>query len=517
MYNNKYVETFYIICRIIRKNQLNREKMTTVRKNQFEELIDAMMIEEVSGLDQDIRETLEGLDTDKKRMAILSILDKDRDMFMKIKGIVGDNSVTKAEHIKNVVAMLRDYVKVGEVEKKTLGEVMTPNFLVNDMLNTLPEEVWSNPDLKWLDPCSGVGVFACVIVERLMDGLKGVISGDEDRYKHIVENMLYVGELQPKNMFLFLCAFDPRDEYDMNIYTGSFLVEDFDNHSKNVWGIEKFDVIVQNPPYQEQKEGNIKTQPLWHLFVQKAFSLLINGGYHVAVHPTGWRNIDGRFKDTQMLLKNKQVEYLEIHSFKDGLKTFGAKIDYDFYCIKNVDNNGYLTTIKCVNGVVEQINISILEFIPSENIELVHSLVAKSGEETVNIFSDSSYHTQKTELMQKTQDETFNYPCVYMVKFGLNLVFWYSKLNKGVHFGVPKVIWGNGATDVLIDDKGQYGLTQFAYAIVDDVNNLENIKKALDNPKFVKDIMGYRDGLGDKYNRKIIATFRKDFWKEFLD
>jgi hypothetical protein len=491
--------------------------MTTIRKNQFEELIDAMMIEEVSGLDQDIRETLEGLDTDKKRMAILSILDKDRDMFMKIKGIVGDNSVTKAEHIKNVVAMLRDYVKVGEVEKKTLGEVMTPNFLVNDMLSTLPTEVWSNPDLKWLDPCSGVGVFACVIVERLMEGLKNVIPGDEDRYKHIIENMLYVGELQPKNMFLFLCAFDPRDEYDLNVYTGSFLVEDFDNHSKNAWGIEKFDIIVQNPPYQTNNEGEKKTHPIWDKFVKKAMSIVVEAGYMVAVHPDGWRAVDGRFKDTQVLLRGKQMQYLEIHNIKDGLKTFGAETTYDFYCIKNVVNSND-TKIKCIDNTIQIANISQMEFIPNGMFVEFQKLIAKYGDDKVDILhSYSSYETRK-EWMSREQIDEFKLPCVYMTRKDSSLALYFSNTKQKGHFGIPKVFWSNGRScSVLVDSSGQYGLTQFSYGIVDDVENLENIKKAMEHPNFLR-LMYYSCGnTGHKYHHKFISTFRKDFWKEFLD
>jgi hypothetical protein len=61
--------------------------------------------------------------------------------------------------------------------------------------------------------------------------------------------MIYAGELQPKNMFLYMCAVDPFDKYKLNVYTGSFLEKEFDNHMKNIWGVEKFDIIVGNPPY----------------------------------------------------------------------------------------------------------------------------------------------------------------------------------------------------------------------------------------------------------------------------
>ena len=66
-------------------------------------------------------------------------------------------------HIKDVVTMLREYVKVSKTKVKEFGEVMTPISLVEEMLDTLPYEVWTNPNLKWLDPCNGVGnvLFCC--------------------------------------------------------------------------------------------------------------------------------------------------------------------------------------------------------------------------------------------------------------------------------------------------------------------------------------------------------------------
>lgn len=493
--------------------------MTNNRKNQFEELIDAMMIDEVAGLDQDIRKTLENLPIDKKRMAILSILDKDRDMFMKIKKMVDGNCVTKAEHIKSLSELMRAYVRVGEVEKKTFGEVMTPQSLVNDMMDTLPADVWSNPSLKWLDPCSGVGIFSGVIVERLMEGLKEAIPSDEQRYKHIVENMIHVGELQPKNMFLFLAAFDPKDEYEMNVYTGSFLDGAFDEHAKNVWGVEKFDVIVQNPPYQTNNPGEKKTHPIWDKFVKKALELTVDGGYMVAVHPSGWRNVDGRFKDTQLLLRSKQIEYLEMHSQGDGVKTFGAKTDYDFYCIKNCSSDDiFLTKIKNQKGVFEYFNLKNLDFIPNGMFKEVLSLVAKPGEEKVEIlYSRSNYGTDK-DNMSREQTEEFKYPCTYTVmKKGPK--FYYSNTKEKGHFGISKFIWGNGEIDYIgsiVDKNGEFGLTQFTYGLVENPENLDEIKKVFDGVEFKKILNMCCIGKFS-VNEKIFATFRKDFWKEFLD
>jgi site-specific DNA-methyltransferase (adenine-specific) len=84
-----------------------------------------------------------------------------------------------------------------ENKKKKYGEVLTPQFLVNHMLDTLPEAVWSNPDLKWLDPCAGRnGIFPITVYDRLMDGLAEWEPDAYIRSNHIMNNMLYMVELQ---------------------------------------------------------------------------------------------------------------------------------------------------------------------------------------------------------------------------------------------------------------------------------------------------------------------------------
>lgn len=480
----------------------------------FEEIVDMMMLDY---FDESFKKKIQGLSNDKKRMMILALLDKERNLFMKAKALIPDNykKVPKLQHIKELILILREYVQVGEIEKKKHGEVMTPLDLVKDMIVTLPEEVWSNPNLKWLDCCNGTGPFLAMVVYKLMQGLKNWEPDEDKRYKHIMENMIYAGELQPKNMFLWITLMDPYNELNMNVYCGSFLDGGFDKHMKEVWGIEKFDIVIGNPPYQEVKDGNTKSQSLWNLFVIKVFSILKEGGYINYVHPGGWRNVDGMFKKVQLLLRDKEILVLKMHTFKEGLDNFKAKINYDYYCIRN-KKAGYKfkTRIICEDRTEVCLNLSDKEFIPGENIEEIYSLVAKEGEEKVTIINNSSYHHTK-DYMSREETDINKHPCVYMVSFKDVPNIHYSSINNKGHFGSPKVIWAAGSSGVIIDKEGKYAMTEFASGLVEEPENLDNVFKALKNEHFIKKIMLFKNGLGDKYNRKIIATFRKDFWKKF--
>jgi len=457
-----------------------------------------------------------------KRVAMLSLdmYNSDNAMWEKLKETINSNQVSKVTHLKDLIKSFRNYIKVADVERKRHGEIMSPiDELVLPMVNTVPDDFWENPDHKILDSSAGIGTFLIVCATKLMNGLKSWEPDSEKRFKHIVENMLYYGELQSRNAFLWLCAIDPQNDYKTNTYWGSYLDDKFDFHMKNVWKLDGFDLIIQNPPYQEQKPGFTKTQPLWHLFVQKSLKLVNEDKYMVMVHPGGWRNVAGVFKETQNLLKNRQMLYLKLHSFKKGQELFDAAITFDYYCVINKKNNAFLTKVLFEDDTKFDVDISKLEFIPNESFYEISKLIAKNGEERVALLGDSSYHTQHTEYMSKIQMGNCINPCIYTIKSPDNgniPTFWYSS-KKTKHFGIPKVVWASGASGVFVDKIGEYGLTQFAYAIIDDVDNLEGIKHALQSERFIRNIMGFKHSLGDKYNRKIIATFRKDFWKEFIN
>ena len=346
--------------------------------NYFEEVIDAMILDEIGGMNETFRQAISNLSKDRKRMTILSLLEKDIKLFNKIKALV-DKDINKMEHIKDVVLMLREYVKIADVEKKKYGEVMTPLDLVKEMLNTLPKEVWSNPNLKWLDPANGTGPYPIMVIYKLMNGLKDWEPDDEKRYKHIVENMIYVAELQPKNMFLYMCAVDPFDKYKLNVYTGSYLEKEFDYHMKNIWGIEKY-IIIGNPPYQELSTSDLKSSDqgrvkLWMKFVEKSLSMC---DMLLFITPNNWLSstchLNEIFK-SRLIMAQVDSNYLKDNYFKSVGSTFS------FYLLSNKktkeDNVYFLSGKNKMENDILSLNLFPTKDVTVESISIFEKVQRK--------------------------------------------------------------------------------------------------------------------------------------------
>ena len=270
------------------------------------------------------------------RGGVLSVLDTDRKLHTDYKKYYELNKKCNyGTYTDEIVSILREYVKVADTEVKEHGEVMTPITLVEEMLDILPKEVWSNKDLKWLDPCNGVGTFPSVVVQRLMKGLEEVIPNAKKRYRHIIEEMIYVCEIQAKNMYIFHCVFDKQDIYELNTFYGSFLTKEFDEHMKNVWGVDKFDIIIGNPPYNQ----NIDLK-----FLKKAYD---NSNIVLYVHPSVWV-IDNKMKNKTFLDCRSYVkDRIKSLTLFNGNGVFGISLFYP--CMITYITNQKTKTINVIN------------------------------------------------------------------------------------------------------------------------------------------------------------------------
>lgn len=78
-----------------------------------------------------------------------------------------------------------------KVRTKATGEVFTPRSLIREMLEKLPNEVWFDPNKRWLEPAAGDGNFLVEVKSRLMQAGHSEV--------HILENMLFSIELIDDN------------------------------------------------------------------------------------------------------------------------------------------------------------------------------------------------------------------------------------------------------------------------------------------------------------------------------
>jgi hypothetical protein len=298
-------------------------------------------------------------------------------------------------------------------ERKEKGEVFTPIKIVEDMLNELPKDVWTNPYLKWLDPAVGIGNFPVIAYLKLMEGLKQWQPDEEKRRKHILENMLYMVEVSEKSIFILNKVFcgktiDNKEGYDLNIFHGSFV------EGSNYADINKpdpvynpnfgFDVIMGNPPYNQGgvgKGGGV----FWKKFVDKSVDILNENGYLTMIHPTGWRKPAGERAsggDIWKEFRKYNLIYVNISDIK--IKHF-PKVDYYVLNKSNIQEDTHLVNVfenKSFDGYVNLYNLPFIpNFVNKEIISIFNRLFTKEGDK-FNIVYNQSFKPNKTDKEKTT-------------------------------------------------------------------------------------------------------------------
>jgi hypothetical protein len=247
---------------------------------------------------------------------------------------------------KELLELINDCLKPKEIEKKENGEVFTPMNLVNEMLDKLPKEVWNNKELKWLDPAAGMGNFPIALYLRLIDGLKDIIKDFKIRKKHILENMLYMCELNKKNVLVCKQIFDINNEYQLNLYNGDTL----EFNPFETFKIKQFDIILGNPPYNKGgirshtgKQLGEKNETIWTKFIEKAFEWLKPNGYLVFINPLSWLK---KSHSLHNIMLEKHIIWMKLWDNIKSLATINGKIPISLFVLHNkLNTNKYTTDI----------------------------------------------------------------------------------------------------------------------------------------------------------------------------
>ena len=312
-------------------------------------------------------------------------------------------------------------------------EIFTPPDIANQILDLLPQEIWQDKNITFLDPAVKSGVFLREIARRLITGLEQEIPDLQTRLNHIFKNQLFgiaiteitglIGRrtvycsktangdysicsnfenesgnilFQPlahiwKNGKCSYCGanqknYDRDESQEFHAY--QFIHTDNPEEIFNM----KFDVIISNPPYQLNDGGfGVSASPLYHKFIQQAKKL--NPRYLTMIVPARWyaggKGLDDfrkeMLKDTkikQLIDHQESVDCFPSVEIKGGICYFLWDNSHEGYCeVTNIISNEKYTETRDLNeyDVFVRLNkaLPILKKVQSKNEALFSSLISQ--------------------------------------------------------------------------------------------------------------------------------------------
>lgn len=167
------------------------------------------------------------------------------------------------------------------------NQVFTPKWVVKMMIDKFEQEnpdIFKNPNITFADLYMKSGLYITEIVKRLYIGLESEFPNPKERLKHIFANQVY--GFAPSKIIHniaknFILGFDGKQDFDHShivhldtmpyaesVYKKGDL--DFKEKLNDIFGIDMFDVVVGNPPYQDNIEHREEQPSIYHYFYDLA-------------------------------------------------------------------------------------------------------------------------------------------------------------------------------------------------------------------------------------------------------
>lgn len=257
-------------------------------------------------------------------------------------------------------------------------EVFTPPKVANAVLDLLPTDIWSDPQVTFLDPGAKTGIFLREVTRRLMLGLESTFPDESERLEHILNKQVWgIATTELTSLIsrrTLYCSKDATSEHSVvrmgspsgnlwyevinhawvngkcrecganktiqregrDNYAYGFIHENGKNLIEKEFPV-KFDVILGNPPYQMDM-GETSDVPLYDKFVEQAIAL--DPSYISMIIPSRWmqggKGLDD-FRRKMLADKrlSKLVDYSQMTAIFPGAVDFEGGVCYFLWDAKH--------------------------------------------------------------------------------------------------------------------------------------------------------------------------------------
>lgn len=309
------------------------------------------------------------------------------------------------------------------------NQIFTPKRVVKMMLDKFEDEnpdIFNNPDLTFADLYMKSGLYITEIVKRLYIGLENEFPNSQERLAHIFANQVY--GFAPSEIIYniaknFILEFDESQNFDhshiVHLDTTPYAKgeADFNEKLTEIFGIDnmKFDVVVGNPPYQDENDSNNRDNPIYQYFYDLAEKY---SDKYCLISPARFLfNIGQTPKEWNAKMLNDK--HLKVLNFNPDAKTvFGDSVGFKGGVAivyrnisKNFGNIGAFTTFNELNNILQKV-VNANNFSEIGNILFVRSSY-KFTEKLLQDFPELKGRVKKSEERSMGSNVFDRYPEIF--------------------------------------------------------------------------------------------------------
>jgi len=366
----------------------------------------------------------------------------------------------------SVIELIEEHLPSKDKEKSEHGEVFPPPPLIDNLYDHYPAAVWKQKDRTWLDPATGIGNFTLVLFFRLMIGLKSVIPNETKRAKHIIENMIYMTEINHDNVVICKKIFKKLcPSATPNIHEGDFLSF---NPNKLGWP-NPFDSVIGNPPYNIGGTGLEGSKRTHIIFTERGLQLLSPSGYIGYICPPSYRETDTPMNDL-FQETNGHFVYIKIYGAKETFDLFHIQGRVDTF-LYQIDTKGTSIVDDEYGIITKGLTLDLERHLPNFGYTIFDKLYAKV--KTLG-HVEAFRNTEMSSVKASTFGCNGKNKILHLILSKGKRVFRATK--KHSLASTPKILVnGLGVPYVYYDKKGEYGPSQTPVIVLEPSKNLVNL------------------------------------------